>query len=36
MTGIDSPYEPPDAPDLVLRPADGTPADQAEMVLRLI
>lgn len=35
MTGIDSPYEPPLRPDLVLRPADGTAAVQAERVLEM-
>lgn len=30
FTGIDDPYEPPLAPDLVLTPADGSPADQAK------
>ncbi len=33
MTGIDSPYEPPPSPDLVLSPADGDPAAQAAVVL---
>jgi adenylyl-sulfate kinase len=33
FTGIDSPYEPPDRPDLVLTPADGSPEQQAERVL---
>jgi bifunctional enzyme CysN/CysC len=33
FTGIDSPYEPPAAPELVLTPADGTPEDQATRVL---
>ncbi|MDQ3146387.1 MAG: adenylyl-sulfate kinase [Actinomycetota bacterium] len=36
FTGIDSPYEPPLTPDLVLTPADGPPADQAERVLELL
>lgn len=36
FTGIDAPYEPPDAPDLVLRPADGGPAAHAARVLELI
>jgi adenylyl-sulfate kinase len=35
MTGIDDPYEPPAAPDLVLTPALGVDAS-AERVLRLI
>jgi bifunctional enzyme CysN/CysC len=29
MTGIDDPYEPPEAPEHHLRPADGTPAQMA-------
>ena len=33
MTGIDSPYEPPSHPELVLRPGDGPPDVQAERVL---
>jgi bifunctional enzyme CysN/CysC len=33
MTGIDSPYEPPPSPDLVLSPADGDPAAQAARLL---
>jgi bifunctional enzyme CysN/CysC len=33
MTGIDSPYEPPPRPELVLRPGDGPPEVQAERVL---
>ena len=36
FTGIDSPYEPPLRPDLVLTPADGPPATQAERVLALL
>jgi bifunctional enzyme CysN/CysC len=36
FTGIDDPYEPPLAANLVLRPADGTPAQQAELVLALL
>ena len=36
MTGIDSPYEPPEAPELVLTPADGDAAAQAGLVLRLL
>jgi bifunctional enzyme CysN/CysC len=35
MTGIDSPYEAPLEPDLVLRPGDGPPAAQAERILEL-
>jgi adenylylsulfate kinase-like enzyme len=33
FTGIDSPYEPPVAPELVLTPADGDPDAQARRVL---
>lgn len=36
MTGIDSPYEAPLRPDLVLRPADGPAEAQAERVLALL
>ncbi len=36
LTGLDSPYEPPEHPELVLTPADGTPAEQAEKVLALL
>lgn len=36
FTGIDSPYEPPEAPDLVLRPDDGDPAAQAARVVALL
>jgi adenylyl-sulfate kinase len=36
FTGIDSPYEPPVSPDLVLTPADGDPAAQADRVLALL
>jgi bifunctional enzyme CysN/CysC len=36
FTGIDSPYEPPESPDLVLTPADGPPAAQADRVLALL
>jgi bifunctional enzyme CysN/CysC len=36
FTGIDSPYEPPASPDLVLTPADGDPAAQADRVLALL
>jgi bifunctional enzyme CysN/CysC len=36
FTGIDDPYESPDAAELVLRPADGTPAAMAERVLALL
>ena len=33
FTGIDDPYEPPDAPELRLTPADGTAMEQAQRVL---
>ncbi|MCU1375915.1 MAG: cysNC 1 [Actinomycetia bacterium] len=36
FTGIDSPYEPPAVPELVLTPADGTAAEQAARVLDLL
>ena len=36
FTGIDSPYEPPAAPELVLTPADGDPDAQARRVLSLL
>jgi bifunctional enzyme CysN/CysC len=35
MTGVDSPYEAPLRPDLVLRPGDGPAEAQAEQVLAL-
>jgi len=33
MTGIDDPYEPPLSPELVLTPADGSPAAMAGLLL---
>ncbi|WP_020495465.1 adenylyl-sulfate kinase [Sciscionella marina] len=36
FTGIDDPYEPPEFPDLVLRPADGDPSAMAEAIAALI
>jgi bifunctional enzyme CysN/CysC len=36
FTGIDDPYEPPQAPHLRLRPEDGDAAAQAELVLDLV
>jgi bifunctional enzyme CysN/CysC len=36
FTGIDSPYEPPSSPELVLTPGDGDPSQQAERVLALL
>ncbi|EGD53886.1 adenylyl-sulfate kinase [Gordonia neofelifaecis] len=34
FTGIDSPYEVPEHPDLVVHPADGSPAAIAERIMR--
>ena len=34
FTGIDSPYERPADAELVITPADGAPAEVADMVLR--
>ncbi len=36
FTGIDDPYEAPEAPDLVLTPADGAPVAAATRVLDLL
>ena len=36
FTGIDDPYEAPDAPELVLTLDDGAAADQAQLVLALL
>jgi bifunctional enzyme CysN/CysC len=36
FTGIDDPYEAPDAPELRLTPADGTALEQASRVLALL
>lgn len=36
MTGIDSPYEPPLNPDVVLEPGDGSPASLAARVVRFL
>src|SRR5690606_26334270 len=36
FTGIDDPYEAPEAPELVLTPADGAPEAQAARVLALL
>lgn len=36
MTGIDSPYEAPTQPDLVLTPDDGDPAAQSALVVALL
>jgi len=36
FTGIDDPYEAPTSPELVLRPSDGDPVAQAELVRRVL
>jgi bifunctional enzyme CysN/CysC len=36
FTGIDDPYEPPESPDLVLRPGHGSPAAMADWILSKI
>lgn len=36
MTGIDDPYEPPESPDLELRPESGDPGAQADLVIELL
>ena len=36
FTGIDDPYEAPEAPELVLTPEDGDPVAQADRVLALL
>ena len=36
FTGLDDPYEPPVTPELVLRPNDGDPTQQAAKVFQLI
>jgi bifunctional enzyme CysN/CysC len=36
FTGVDDPYEPPPAPELVLRPEDGNAGVQAERVLGVL
>ncbi len=36
FTGIDDPYEAPTSPELRLTPADGSPAEQAGLVLALL
>jgi adenylyl-sulfate kinase len=36
FTGVDDPYEAPSSPELVLRPSDGSPAEQAALVLALV
>jgi bifunctional enzyme CysN/CysC len=34
FTGIDSPYERPSSPDLLITPDDGPPSEVADLVLR--
>jgi len=36
FTGIDDPYEPPSQPELVLRPRDGSAAEMAATIVRLL
>jgi len=36
FTGIDDPYEAPEAPELTLRPTDGDPTAQAQLVVALL
>lgn len=36
FTGINDAYEPPESPDLVVRPADGSPATMAQLILDVI
>ncbi len=36
MTGIDDPYEPPENPELVVRPSDGSARTQAQLVADLL
>lgn len=36
FTGVDDPYEAPTAPELVLTPGDGDPADQAALVATVL
>ncbi len=36
MTGIDSPYEPPTNPELVLKPTDGSPEELATLVFSFL
>lgn len=36
FTGVDDPYEPPSAPELVLRPSDGSPDVQAALILAVL
>lgn len=33
FTGVDAPYEAPETPDLVLHPDDGSPGEQADLVI---
>ena len=36
FSGIDDPYEPPDQPELVLRPGHGTPRAMAEQIMSIL
>ncbi|MGW0028032.1 adenylyl-sulfate kinase [Rhodococcus sp. NPDC003383] len=36
FTGVDDPYEPPQNPDLVLRPSDGDPVAQAARIMEVL
>lgn len=36
MTGIDSPYEPPTNPELILKPTDGSPEELATLVFSFL
>jgi bifunctional enzyme CysN/CysC len=36
FTGIDDPYEEPLTPELILRPVDGSAAEQAQRIITLI
>jgi bifunctional enzyme CysN/CysC len=36
FTGVDDPYEPPQSPDLVLRPSDGDPVAQAARIMEVL
>ncbi|WP_199431279.1 adenylyl-sulfate kinase [Qaidamihabitans albus] len=36
FTGVDDPYEPPESPEVVLRPSDGDPAEMAAAILAFL
>jgi bifunctional enzyme CysN/CysC len=36
FTGVDDPYEAPERAELVLRPEDGTPTEQAAKIMELL